>query len=381
MTKPELHILWLTENYYPNRGGMAQSCDRIVHSLRSQGVRIDLIHFVASKRGLRETKVQQGSDTAFPVTEDPAHTLNLLWNHLHHPQRKAAYTHLLVFGGHLPILAGPLFAAWLGLPLITCLRGNDVDAALFMPRRRSVLREALESAAAVCSVSQDKIQRLQKWLPTASFHHTPNGIDLSNSVPGHSERTRAHNWKVANVAPKRIVLGIFGHLKAKKGLDLLIKALDQRGLRERIHLLISGEVEREDWAAPLGQAAIPYTHIPFLDRYELLAWYPACDAVVIPSHYEGMPNILLEAGALGIPIVASRVDGMKDVLQEGEHGFLFHPGELADCREALRNLVACERSALQQMGQELQTLVQENYTHTQEAQRYIRIFLSVNANP
>lgn len=369
-----LHILWLTENYYPNRGGMAQSCDRIVYHLRQAGVMVDVIHFTSPKRSFTHRPLTQGSYTAFPVSDDPAHTLNLLWNHLNHPDHSQKYTHLLVFGGHLPILAGPMYAAWLDLPLITCLRGNDVDSAIFMPRRRAVLKDALEQSTAICSVSEDKIDRLQRWLPKARFHHTPNGIDLTEWKPSSSELTRAKAWKDKHVQHNRLLIGIFGHLKAKKGLGFLIRAIDRRGLRDRVHLLISGEVEHEAWERPLQETEMAYTHIPFMDRYELLAWYPACDVVAIPSHYEGMPNTLLEAGALGIPILASNIDGMKDVMEEGKYGYLFHPGDLEGCRSALQLLIQASPSERQYMGVQLKEHIEQHYSHNKEIQRYIEIF-------
>lgn len=379
--KDSLRILWLTENYYPNRGGMAQSCDRIVHQLRQRGVWIDLIHFTSGNRARKQSLVQQGRHTQFPVHQDSAHSLNLLWNYLNAPAQQETYTHILVFGGHLPIMAGPIFAAWMKLPLISCLRGNDVDAAVFMPRRRGLLREALEQASAICSVTQDKIQRLQAWLPKIRIYHTPNGIDLTDWRAGASEHQQAQTWRQAQVAPDTWVIGIFGHLKAKKGLDLLIEALDTRGLREKVHLLISGEVDSEEWNQPLLAAGIPYTHIPFMDRYELLAWYPACDWVAIPSHYEGMPNILLEAGALGIPIIASRIDGMKDLIREGIDGWLFHPGELSECRDALRKAIGQQPEERIRMGRNLQQIVRSQYTHEQEAQRYLDIFQQTLISP
>ena len=48
--EPSLRALWLTETYPPSRGGMAQSCDRIVRGLRRRGVLVDVLHFMPSAR-------------------------------------------------------------------------------------------------------------------------------------------------------------------------------------------------------------------------------------------------------------------------------------------------------------------------------------------
>ena len=54
--------------------------------------------------------------------------------------------------------------------------------------------------------------------------------------------------------------------------------------------------------------------------------------MAIPSFYDGLPNVLVEAAALGVPMVASRAGGMADVLEDGETAFLFDPGDEAALR-------------------------------------------------
>ena len=111
-------------------------------------------------------------------------------------------------------------------------------------------------------------------------------------------------------------LGLFGQLKAKKGGVLLLEALARSGTAERFHLLLAGwlEPDMDAWLRE-HDGAISYTLLPFLDRYELLPWYAACDWIAIPSFYDGLPNVLMEAAALGIPLIASRAGGMADVLE------------------------------------------------------------------
>src|SRR4051812_36705391 len=130
-----LRPLWLTENYPPDRGGMAQSCDRIVHALRTRGVTVDVAHVSRRHADWRvETKIR-GKQISCPAAEDPSHTLNRLWNLISHCAADEAPTHVVAFGGTLPLLAGPPYAAWLGLPLLTLIRGNDFDAAIFSPKK------------------------------------------------------------------------------------------------------------------------------------------------------------------------------------------------------------------------------------------------------
>ena len=88
----------------------------------------------------------------------------------------------------------------------------------------------------------------------------------------------------------------------------------------------------------LAEHELEHTALPFLDRYELLPWYAACDFIAIPSFYDGLPNVLVEAAALGVPLIASRVDGMADVLTDGETALPVRPG-----RRAARGVGAAAR--------------------------------------
>src|SRR5688572_5060859 len=124
-TVPPLRVLWLTENYYPSRGGMAQSCDRIVHALRGAGVLVDLVHFTQRSQQITVETKRHGRYLACPPGADAAHALNRLWNVLAADPARRQVTHVVAFGGTLPLLAAPIYAAWLGVPLITLLRGND----------------------------------------------------------------------------------------------------------------------------------------------------------------------------------------------------------------------------------------------------------------
>jgi glycosyltransferase involved in cell wall biosynthesis len=98
--------------------------------------------------------------------------------------------------------------------------------------------------------------------------------------------------------------------------------------------------------------------------------------VAIPSFYDGMPNVLLEAMGLGVPILGANVAGMADVLS-AEIAFLFEPANGESCREALRRFVQTSKTDLEQMGNKSLELVKNNYTHTQEAIRYKTAFENI----
>jgi glycosyltransferase involved in cell wall biosynthesis len=360
-------ILWLTENYPPQRGGMAQSCDRIIDGLRKEGLIIDIVHFI--ERGIPFQTIQQinGTYTSIPFKESESHTLNLAWNHLQNKQISL----LVCFGGYLSVVAAPVFAKWLGVPLVTMIRGNDFDTSIFTPRKRDMLKDLFESSSIVCSVTTDKKEKIEKYFKIKEVEYIPNGIDLSAWQPSRSELDFATKWKAENASEKR-VLGVFGQLKAKKGIDFLIQAIASVSHPERTHVLLIGEIA-EETIQLLQDSEIAFSHYSFMDRYELMPYYLCCDAMAIPSYYDGMPNVLLEAGALSIPVLASKVGGMQDLIENEVDGWLFEPGDLTSCRAVLHHFLTCTKDEHRAMGKQLQAKISNNFTSKQEAQRYEKL--------
>lgn len=368
-------LLWLTETYPPGRGGMAQSCDRIVHGLRQSGIGVDVVHISKRARRLQQDQQQNGHLLTFPAAADPAHTLNTLWNRLSVAPERPRWTHLVAFGGTLPLLAAPVYAAWLGLPLVTLLRGNDFDVSIFQSKRRTMLRDAVEQAAAVAVVTRDHARKIAALFPGVDPVWIPNGIDLEGWEPLPSDHARAADWRERVVESDRIVVGLIGHLKPKKGGRFFVEALRTSGLGDRLHLLLIGETP-PDLVQHLEvyEADLHYSLYPFLDRYDLLRFYLACHYVAIPSYYDGLPNVLLEAAALGTPLIASTAGGMADVLHDGTHGYLFAPGDRAGCHHALHRAAATRPEHHQQLGAACRFLIHDALSHQLEAARYISLF-------
>ena len=361
--------LVLTENYPPDRGGMAQSCDRIVRSLRASGLAVDVAHVGRKVPRPRVEPQEGGLLVSAPSDEDPAHAIHLLWNELRRlPDRPS---HVVAFGGAVPILAAPAFAAWLGVPLVTLLRGNDFDTGLFSLRRGWALRDALARSAAVACVTRDHQRKVAALWPAADVRFLPNGIDAAEWTLVPHDLDRAARWRAEHVAPERRVLGMFGHLKRKKGGAFLLDALRRAPVEGRLHLLVVGDAEPEMLAHLASiESTVPWTHVPFVDRFELLPFYAACDAIVLPSFYDGMPNVLLEAGALGVPPVASTAGGMADLLVGGENALTFPPGDLHGCRSALHELATIPVERLRLLGERLRATILRDYRHDLEASRY-----------
>ncbi len=379
-------IIWLTENYFPRTGGMAQSCDRIVYHLRQANVEIHVIHIMNFGK-IRRENVYNGTNLHFPLAEnseiqiDETHSLNLLWNEIAEiaANNLSKITHLVSFGGYLSMTSAPIFAAYLSVPLIVLLRGNDFDTGIFSPRKREVLDFALKKASCVACVTQEKTEKVQKLYPETKVVFTPNGIDavewklLASDFKKVAEIRKSFEEKYQINQANRII-GIFGQLKAKKGVLFFMQALENSSFVAQTHLLIVGEMDMETQNFVENmQHNFTYTHIPFMSRFDLLPYYAVCDAVAIPSFYDGMPNVLLEAAAVGVPFIASDAGGMTDVLQ-AEHAWIFKTNNSQSCMQAIDEFWNCETEKLKEKGKILQKHISQNFSYLKERDKYLEIF-------
>ncbi|KUL27007.1 glycosyltransferase family 4 protein [Actinoplanes awajinensis] len=360
-----MRLLWVTENYPPSPGGMANSCDRIVRGLQQAGVTVDVVHLTRRDLAPRGAGVR-----TVPLGDDPEHALRQFWTTLAPVADR--YTHVVAFGGTYPLLSAPVYAAWAGLPLITLLRGNDFDTGMFSLRRQPVVLEALRASAAVCVVAASTAPLVAALAPSTPVTWVANGIDMTEWQVLPSERQKAAAWRAEHVAPGRRTLGMIGQLKNKKGVRLLLEAVVAGGHASRFHIVLAGELEPglDEWLA--GHPSLVYTGLPFQDRYQLLGVYAACDLVALPSFYDGLPNVALEAAALGIPILASDAGGLADLVDD-DIGFRFPAGDPHACRAAVHRAALAEDDQLAALGAAAATRVRERFGVASETDGYLTV--------
>ncbi|WP_433516933.1 glycosyltransferase family 4 protein [Nonomuraea sp. CA-143628] len=355
-----MRLLWLTEHYPPSRGGMAESCDRIVRGLREAGVEIDVAHLTRRDRPWQTGGERGGRLLTVPLEDNPEHALRRLWTVL----RGESYTHVVAFGGTYAMLGAPILAAWLGAPLVTLLRGNDFDTGVFSLRRRGALLDALRASATVCVVASGHAPLVSALVPEARVRWVANGIDTAGWQILPSERAAG---LARRAAAGRRTIGLIGQLKNKKGVGFLLDALAASGHADLFHLLLVGELEA-DLVVPAG-----HTRLPFLDRYELPALYAACDLVALPSFYDGLPNVALEAAALGVPLLASDAGGLADLVDD-EIGFRFAAGDPHECRAAVDRAARATDEQLAKLGMAAAERIRRDFTVTAETEGYLKVF-------
>jgi glycosyltransferase involved in cell wall biosynthesis len=166
----------------------------------------------------------------------------------------------------------------------------------------------------------------------------PNGVELArfHPEPTARERVRAE----LGIPPDAWVVGTVGRVAVEKNQALLLGAVAPLlGPKARLLVVGDGDLmpQLKALADTLGVA--PFAHLPGVRR-DVPDVLNAFDVFALSSTTEGLPLVIPEAMATGLPVVSTRVGGIPDVIEEGETGFLVPTGDEAALRERLALLQA-----------------------------------------
>ena len=150
-------------------------------------------------------------------------------------------------------------------------------------------------------------------------------------------------------------------------MPLFLAALRDAGLVPRAGLLIVGRMDEETRQILADPAIAPLSHaIPFSPPEKLPGLYAACDFVALPSLFEGMPNVLLEAMASGCVPIVSDAGAMGDIVGDGKTGFVF-PAENRDAAaRAAARAFALDDKKLAAMSKRAKELIRKEFSPEKE---------------
>ncbi|MDB2276451.1 glycosyltransferase family 4 protein [Halorubrum ezzemoulense] len=240
--------------------------------------------------------------------------------------------------------------------------------------RRSVvtrLKAPHDGYFVVCSAIADEL--VQLGIRRDQLFDVRNAVDTDRFNPDRIPEELDERYQEQFDTPSdRLLLGFVGGLQPYKGLDDLAAALDD--VTTECHLVIAGNgpertrLERAfgDRATFLG--AVPYEQIP--------AFYHRIDTLVLPSHTEGLPRVVLEAQATATPLIAMRVGGLPEVVEDGETGLLVDPHSPAQLATAINEL-SSDAALRSQLGVNGRRAVVESYRWETMYERYERFLQEV----
>jgi len=273
-------------------------------------------------------------------------------------------------------------AGWLGRKVVLVVESHgDFEESLFLQRRillprlyRLIMRCAagftLQRADLLRAVSRSTKAQLTRWMPgkpvVQFFTWTDIEAFFGASIPDDERSCR--NILYAGV------------LIPRKGVHHLINAF-ARIIEDspRAKLVIVGRAENKDYAAELRQQAGQLSlngrvrFVKEVPQVELAAWMRKACMFVLPTYSEGLPRVLFEAMATGIPVISSPVSGIPEIVQDGTTGFLVPPGDEAALAGRLRWVLEHPDEAYE-MGRQAQEFAKQFFSTEIYVQNYACIF-------
>lgn len=154
----------------------------------------------------------------------------------------------------------------------------------------------------------------------------PNGVE---NLRARSGGLRDRYRQQIGVTPDTIIIGWVGRLQAQKNVGLLLQACAQlpADLRPWKILVLGDGPERDQFMAQAGKLGLKNRLLWLGERDDVEGWLAAMDIFVHTADFEGMPNAVMEAMAMGLPVVASAVDGTRELIEDGVSGYLPAPQE------------------------------------------------------
>ncbi|MCI4358618.1 MAG: glycosyltransferase family 4 protein [Thermoplasmata archaeon] len=372
-----LRIVELTQRFSPALGGVEQHVAHLATELGRAGHSVEIVTSDLS-RDRPFTRIGIAPPPApFPVRRHRAYRLlpaphglgilspGMLIDAL---TGRADVIHAHAFG-YFPTWVGAL-AGRLGRSKLVITAHSDEGSGTPGSLRyaRWVTRGTLRQADRTVAQTEMEATRLR------TLGVDPQRIEV---IPTPIDLEEFHDLAPSRSPKARPVVLFVGRLYLEqKGLDLLLRALAKLPRDRQPDLRLVGEdwgsrPELERLASHLGvQDRVTITGR--LSRPEVLREYASADLFVLPSRFDSFPVVLLEAMAAGLPIIATRVGGIPEVVAEGSTGLLVPPGDVDRLKEAMETALR-DDSLRRSLGQAGLRAV-DAYSWKRLAPRYIAMF-------
>lgn len=193
-------------------------------------------------------------------------------------------------------------------------------------------------------------------VPRERIVEIPNAVDLDYV----DRRLAAARAEAPLASEGALRLLYVGRLTANKGVNVLLQALQDRPLPMGAEVVLVGTGPEVSRLQALAEG-LPVRFVGEVPESDLFAWYASADAFVFPTRYEGMPTVVLEAMAAGLPIIASDI-GAVPTMVSSENGWLVPAGDAAALAAALRELAKASEARRRSLGEASRRIVEGRFT-------------------
>ncbi len=233
--------------------------------------------------------------------------------------------------GALAVLTQPIHQR----PVITTLRGSDVNHAKKSRIFNLLHKKAMQKSIFIVGVSLAIATDLRRQHPGMAdkIRFVPNGVDNTfYALPTGRDHLATSPFKLLFI----------GSLIPRKGLDVFLKALAGTNSQASWTLTVVGDGPEKDHLKSLATDLKTDKNVRFLGNVspdgipQLMRDH---HILILPSYREGRPNVVLEAMAAALPVLATDIEGTRELIQHGKTGWLVPPGDVDALSETLAALI------------------------------------------
>jgi glycosyltransferase involved in cell wall biosynthesis len=323
-----IRICFATTEYPPHVGGIARSAHRLASRLVQSGFEICVFTLPAKNRTTSTTPVNVDGTIVYTVPS----TLDGIIQMIREVDNIRSFD---LFHGFPLVAAFPCLrvASEGGRPVIASIRG--IDGMEFNDVALTVLRES----SWITSVSRDSISRAMAHVDISS---------RSSFIPNSTEVKYLPKWRPSAV--NEGVVGTVATFRPKKNIPLLIQAYSETDVALRKKLLLVGDffdgnnidyaqMHRINGVIKELKLDSEVTITGYINNARISEYLLSMRVFVLSSDHEGLPNSILEAAAVGVPIVTTAVDGVKDIFTSGEDALFVPPKDSRKLAAAIREVL------------------------------------------
>jgi glycosyltransferase involved in cell wall biosynthesis len=372
-------VLMVTEKYLPDPGGTERQLRLLARELRIRKVEVEIV----TPRRLAHYPMREVIDgtlvhrLSFPRIRYVAACgilLHLGWFLLRHGWRfDVFHVHTIDYGAVVATMLGRL----LRRRVVLKAAGWWELTGVLSPARRArahgrLLLAVLRRANAWVAVSRELARAMgSAGVPASRVYTLPNGVDLARFAPGEKNEAR-RRLGLDEDRPRTLFIG---RLVPEKDVTTLLKAwrhvIDV--VPEAVLDIVGSGPLEGDLRAQANDLGVEKQVFFHGEQSEVVPYLQAADCFVLPSLVEGMSNALLEAMAVGLPVVATRIEGNERLLEDGVTGRLVLPHDAEALARALVDILQDVYGALS-LGRRARKLVLERFGMAGVADAYLALY-------
>jgi glycosyltransferase involved in cell wall biosynthesis len=356
-------------------GGAQRQVVELVNGLDAQGI---TAHLVSLSPYVPLAPLLQNRDRLHVVTKRFKYDLSVvprLAGLLHRLQADVVQGYL--FDAEIAVfLAGPVARTPL---VIGSERNTDYDFKRVQLAALRLTRNLVDLVIANSNAGASFNQRMLGQ-PASKYRVVHNGVNLERFSPGDGACAR----RELGIEAEESVVGVFASFKAQKNHPLLFAAAARvLAKKPRTRFLLVGEQlhgglhgsdeYRRRMDVLVDELGLRPRCLFLGNQDDVERLYRACDLTVLPSIFEGTPNVLLESMACGVPVVATHVADNGLIAPDGRVGYLVPLGDEAILADRILALLDDE-DRRRDMGRAARAWVEQEFSYTRLAERTANIF-------